>query len=105
MKDMRSLDFCKVDQENMWHEFLKRISLIDDVQVHQGTGQTKITTPSLERMQIMWLDAHGRELPQTRNKKEIRLPQKGEYTVKVRFITPEVRKYNSHFEAKETLRF
>ena len=31
MRDMLSQQFCSVDRENMWHQFLNHISLIDGV--------------------------------------------------------------------------
>lgn len=116
MRDMRSTEFCSVDQENMWHQFLNRIDLIDGVETRpsaDGKGQTvAVATPKLEGLDIRWFkrttDARGAvrevELEDRRGQKSWDAQpgtDSGDYRVEVRFATEEVRKYSERFRTEE----
>lgn len=119
MRNMRSTDFCSVDQENMWHKFLNRVDLIDkiDVQPIMGRdGETdniiSVQTPDLEGLDVRWYTDQVQEDGST---KEVEIEhlhnQKswlahdgedaGDYRVEVRFATDEVRKYSDRFRTSE----
>jgi hypothetical protein len=116
MRNMRSTEFCSVDQENMWHQFLNRVDLIDAVQVEpdQSGGSQTVTveTPSLEGLDVRWFkketDAQGRssevEVESQRGQKTWQAGpgDSGDYRVEVRFATDEVRKYSERFRTEET---
>ncbi len=80
MRNMRSTEFCSVDKENMWHQFLNRIDLIDAVKVNTLKGrdgeelkQVSIETPDLEGISIRW---YGMETPEPPDDQEP--PREGE---------------------------
>lgn len=103
MNKMTHDKFCSVDQENMWHQFLKRISLIDEVVADNSMLEVK--TLDLKGLGIRWFivgaDGEEKELTQFRNMRKIPLTSfmqmSGKYRVKVNFTTVEVRTYNKHF--------
>lgn len=115
MRDMRSTKFCSVDQENMWHQFLNRVDLIDGVEIKPGEGGTRtvtVKTPDLQGLDIAWfkktVDAKGEskevEVESMRGQRawEARPGQdSGDYRVEVRFSTEEVRKYSERFRTEE----
>ena len=116
MRNMRSTKFCSVDQENMWHQFLNRVDLIDAVEVkpsEDGQSQTvSVKTPNLDGLDVHWfkktLDANGvskeAEVLGVRGQKswEAKPGQDaGDYRVEVRFATDEVRKYSERFRTEE----
>ncbi len=111
MRDMRSMDFCPVDQENMWHRFLDRVSLIDDLKA-QGTGaerRVRLETPSLQGLDIRWFavaqDGTEKEIPELRGRKEWPAgpDTAGRYRAQVDFATAEVRTPTARFQASRTL--
>ncbi len=106
MRDMRSMDFCPVDKENMWRRFLREVDLIDSVEVEDGPPgmyDVHVKTPNLPGLSIRWfkVDEKGREkeLEFLRNARRWHAPfdRKGTYKVKVTFRTPEVRAYTDDF--------
>lgn len=117
MRDMRSTKFCSVDQENMWHQFLNRVDLIDGVEVVPGErGQVvSVKTPELEGLDVRWFrqttDERGRpkevEVENLRGQKSWEassVDSSGDYRVEVRFSTDEVRKYSDRFRTEEKFR-
>lgn len=115
MRNMQLPNFCPVDRENMWFRFLDRVSLIDDVVVGNGQqqrpqqrvqtqGQRVVTlkAPKLNGFSIAWYKIEGgneKELGQLRDIPSWKVPAglTGRFKVKVKFVTPEVRKYNKRF--------
>lgn len=119
MRNMRSTDFCSVDQENMWHKFLNRVDLIDGVEMKPIKGRDgddnhiiSVETPDLEGLDIRW---YADETQQDGSVKEVELEHlrgakqwladdgddAGNYRVEVRFATDEVRKYSDRFRTSE----
>lgn len=106
MRDMRSMDFCSVDRENMWHRFLDRVSLIDGLGVRDG--QVSLQTPALQGLDIKWFrtgaDGRETEVPELAGKAEWPVGQaKGRYRAQVVFTTDEVRTPTDRFTASRTL--
>jgi len=119
MRDMRSTEFCAVDKENMWHEFLNRVDLIDEVKVSPVKGRdgqverlVSVETPALEGLSIRW---YGQEKAEDGTLREVPLPHldgqtewiahdgedAGKYRVEVSFANDEVRRYSSKFQTTE----
>lgn len=95
MRDMTSHHFCKICQQNNWHEFLGKVSLIDDVVATRGAAGVEVTVKmlALDALDIKWLKA-GREIVALRGKSSWSLPATeaaGDWEVQVAFATPEVR--------------
>lgn len=106
MRDMRSMDFCSVDRENMWHRFLERVSLVDDLKV--ADGKVQLQTPALQGLAIQWFQvgADGREteVPELAGRTEWPVGDaKGRYRAQVTFTTDEVRTPTDRFTASRTL--
>jgi len=113
MRDMRSTEFCAIDKENMWHQFLSRVCLVDAVGIGQETdcqGRVQrfvyVETPELPGLDLRWykVGADGREaeIPELHNQRRWN-PAEGEagsYKVRARFETPEVREYNDRFTSE-----
>jgi|GEM_PF-1248815 len=104
MKDMRRLNFCPVDQENMWLKFLGRVSLIDDITVSMladGSQRVRVESQELgDNLKIDWKFCSGDRSGQcvalsehTNEREWILSPAapKGNYEVSVSFQSPEVR--------------
>ncbi|KAG4065778.1 hypothetical protein HA402_012456 [Bradysia odoriphaga] len=105
MRNMTTNQFCSVCKEGMWHQFLRRISLIDDVEVSRvPNGDTKrvdLHTLKLgqlresgnevadERLEVRW-SHNGQEQPQLNNQFEIDA-KVGTWSVNVQLISNEVR--------------
>jgi len=106
MRNMTHPEFCPICQEGMWYQFLRRISLIDNVLVGpignpDGSKPVILSTIKLgqlrdpdntidgERLEVRWLRA-GVEQEQFRDMFEI-MAQPGSWSVDVKFVTPEVR--------------
>lgn len=106
MRDMRSTEFCAVDKESMWHNFLNKVSLIDGVT--QGTGDdgkrfVQVQTPALQGLDIRWysVDAQGQEQEVEAARGQTKWsPNGGSYRVRVSFTTPEVRTPTNRFAAQ-----
>lgn len=107
MRNMRHPTLCSVDQQNVWHNLLRRMSLIDSAQgSRSGTTVTAaVATPDLPGLAIRWYlvgDGGEKELTELRDKKsweKTGLAAGAEFLVRVRFETSEVRKYTKDFEA------
>jgi hypothetical protein len=106
MRNMRHPNFCSVDQQNIWHNLLRRVSLIDGVKSLR-TGElvsASVKTPDLPGLSIQWylVGADGeKELPEFRDKKSWEksgLAAGAEMLVRVRFETKEVRESTKDFE-------
>ncbi|DAZ93836.1 TPA: hypothetical protein N0F65_009344 [Lagenidium giganteum] len=115
MRNMISTKFCSVCLENMWLMFLERVQLIDDVVVSGTTAKVKViplaqfrqakhdrflqesaTLVSQERFTVSWL-RDGVEVIDFQNQFEVDLAKasggsSGQWTVRVKFLTPAVRK-------------
>jgi hypothetical protein len=106
MRNMRHPNFCSVDQQNIWHNLLRRISLIDAVKSSRSgaTVTASVETPDLADLSIRWYLAQSgneEELTEFRDKKSWQkdgLATGAKILVKVRFETDEVRKYTKDFE-------
>lgn len=113
MRDMRSMDFCSVDRENMWHRFLERVSLIDALGVEDG--KVRLRTPALPPataetpgLAIQWFrvaaDGTETEVPELAGRSEWPVGDaKGRYRAQVTFATDEVRTPTDRFTASRTL--
>jgi len=111
MRDMRSKDFCPIDQENMWHRFLDRVSLIDSLSV-VGDGaarQVRLETPALEGLEIRWFevrpDGTENEVAELQGCKQWPADSQvhGRYRAEVVFRTDEVRTPTDRFQVSQTL--
>ena len=111
MRDMRSMDFCSVDRENMWHRFLDRVNLIDNLKT-EGTGagrQVRLETPALPGLDIRWFQvaADGTEAERTDLAGRASWPAgpetRGRFRAQVTFATDEVRTPTDRFQASRTL--
>lgn len=107
MRNMTSQKFCVIDQENMWIQFLRRMSLIDDVHlksensthVHVAADLVKVgqlrqghKIPG-EKYSVWWYKG-GSEVVELRDKFEfVRAKSEsiGSWQLKVSFATEEVR--------------
>ena len=119
MRNMRSTEFCSVDKENMWHEFLNRVDLVDEVKVTPVKGKDgkverliSVETPDLEGLSVRWF---GEEKSEDGSTREVQLnhlqgqtqwiahdgEDAGKYRVEVSFANDEVRRYSDKFQTKE----
>lgn len=114
MRNMASPDFCVVCEENMWMQFLNRVSLIDDVNVNKMGKSTDVEVRALplgqlraendpyrlahpekvaqERYIVRWTK-NGRPQPQYDDLFKVKLTptEPGKWTVNVEFQTSMVR--------------
>lgn len=104
MREMSSDEFCSVDKENFWQKFLSRMTLIDGVEQQKTTQawELNIKTPQLAGLQFHWSKlVNNRFVPiaeLTGPQVSIPLSEPGEYRLRVKFVTPEVRRYTSDFD-------
>jgi hypothetical protein len=102
MRDMTVSNFCSVDLENMWVRFLDRVRLVDEVTV--SSSEVSLHAQNFPSLQIRWfkLDAMGRETELTDFAGLRKFPRPksmtGPHRVRVKFETPEVRRYTPRFE-------
>ncbi|KXN67221.1 hypothetical protein CONCODRAFT_61234 [Conidiobolus coronatus NRRL 28638] len=99
MRNMTSQSFCKVCKEGLWRQFLKRISLIDDVEVKKGKatvspiklGQLRPADKQIpgEKLRIRWYKSS--KLISKFNDKLTIPVSPGKWKVQVKLISPEVR--------------
>lgn len=104
MRNMTIKHFCAVDQENMWHKFLARVSLVDSVTKTLST--VKVSTPKLNGLTIHWFNAEGSEIKELQNQLEVSREVFGSaktIKVSVELRTPEVRKYDSKFKVVKSI--
>lgn len=104
MRDMRSMIFCPVDQENIWLKFLDRVNVIDRVKVEGDSAAA--STANLSGLDFKWfkLGSWGKrdELTHLRGKRSVSGLEKGEYAVEATFSSPEIRKQSESLkESKE----
>ncbi|MBK9293837.1 MAG: hypothetical protein IPM57_05230 [Oligoflexia bacterium] len=104
MRNMLTPHFCPIDKENMWHKFLNRMTLIDDVVV--SSGLVSLSAPKLNGLEVAWFKIESGaevELTQFKNQLSWNIPQglRGNFKARARFVTPEVRKYNKNFLAEK----
>lgn len=104
MRDMRSVNFCSVDQENMWLRFLDRVTLIDRLSVMGGF--VRLETPALPGLEISWfrVSSGGQEteIAALRGRTEWTVAEaaaSGIIRAKVRFSTSEIRKQSTNLTA------
>ncbi|MBI3928560.1 MAG: hypothetical protein HY319_23680 [Armatimonadetes bacterium] len=111
MRDMRSLDFCPVDKENMWQRFLRSVQLIDAIELGEGPPGKRdvhVRTPRLPGLSIRWFEigpeGQKRELEFLRGARRWHAPadQKGSFEVQVEFRTPEVRQVTDEFTSRKS---
>jgi hypothetical protein len=101
MRDMLNPNFCVVDKENMWIRFLNRVTLVDDVTV-SADKTVSLVAPKLSGLDISWFKDSGGgkmvELQDLHNKAQWSAKdQSGKFSVRVHFVTPEVRKPTGRF--------
>ena len=104
MRNMTLTHFCAVDQENMWHKFLARVSLIDSVTA--TADKVVVSTPQLSGLTVRWFNADGTEFLNLKNKLQVSREVFGALkTIKVsaELQTPEVRKYDSKFKVVKSI--
>ncbi len=90
MRDMLSKVFCVVDQENIWLQFLMRVSLIDGL-IKNASGDIELKTIGFDKsnLEITWFRGQ-QELMELRGQTTV--PKKFDATtVRVKLITPEIR--------------
>ena len=92
MRDMTSRKFCEVCVENMWRNFLKEVNLIDGVSDSGGVVSLKLIPVETSKLAIRWVGPKGAR-PDLDN--QVQWPKKstdvGQWTVHVKFISPEVK--------------
>jgi len=105
MRNMRSTDFCFVDQENMWLQFLARLSLVDDFIVDKSednASTVRVESFDHDDLRFYWYqkDHNGNyiELSDLRDVREVSLSNGEKYKVLIRFESDEVRKSSRHLE-------
>jgi hypothetical protein len=110
MRNMRYPHFCPVDQESIWHNLLRRISLIDGVETSLSgeTVTASLQTPDLSGLSIAWYligENQEKELTEFRDKKSWKADGLAgkEIIARVRFATDEVRNVTGDFE--DAIRF
>jgi len=111
MRNMDSVVFCSVCQENNWMEFFGRISMIDDVSVANGETLTTVKVDTLKigqlypsyedgsYIEIRWYQ-NGVVQEDLNDLVEWSLPidtAGGSWEVKTKFTSPEIRKNFSKF--------
>ena len=102
MKDMDVEHFCVVDQENMWIQFLNRISLIDSVA--KTDTEVKLTTQNIEGLDIKWYKRLGGDWIEEAALRGLKqwaitnFESFEDYKVVVEFTSDEVRKNHSAFK-------
>jgi hypothetical protein len=112
MRDMTSVDFCPVDQENMWTRFLERVKLIDEATVSgTGTRTVSVKTPPLPGLELRWYrvdetTGQASELTGLQNQSSwmADAQTKGTYRVKASFRTKEVRKLTPAFDGQKDIK-
>jgi hypothetical protein len=113
MRNMRTTEFCPIDKQNMWAQFLHKVSLIDSVEakpLRNGNTQLEVKTLDLKGLDVKWyrttMDGKSAELADFQGKRKVTVPQgqSGEYQAEVSFHTPEVRKYTEDFVDRQSVK-
>jgi hypothetical protein len=107
MQNMRSFEFCSIDKENMWVQFLNRVNTIDAVNttkdIPNKIATVELLTPDLSNLKIRWfrVDRNGKanEILGIKNKRTwTTYPEdKNLYRVEVKLVSPEVLKPSTRF--------
>lgn len=96
MRDMRLLNFCPVDQENIWFRFFRKLNLIENINVKKE--EIIITLMDLKGIQLSWfyrprfggeneiLDLNGKLIVKKEKLK------KGPYLLRAKWKNPEIKK-------------
>jgi hypothetical protein len=123
MRNMLSTKFCRVCQENMWLKFMERIDFIDEVFVNDKQVELKLIplgqlrmkedsflmlnpeVASQEKYTIQWIKG-GKEELQFKDQFKVDLSKAsssspGQWTVRVKFETPNVRLDPKNFLTSE----
>lgn len=96
MRNMRLAKFCAVDIENMWLKFLKKVKLLDAVQI--SSDAVIVQHPKLQGLTLSWLRKNRKNglyepIP---GLTQAQVPRSelagGDYRVQASFSTPEIRK-------------
>ncbi len=110
MRNMETDKFCSVDQENMWFRFFSKVELIDSLKVERGVNGSvaEVKTPQLQGLEIQWFkteSSNRTEISEAKNQTTLNIPSefKGTISVKVRFITPEIRKSSDRLTAEKSV--
>ncbi len=108
MRDMKSVNFCSVDQENMWIRFFNVVGLIDKLSVqNQGVKTVFLETPNLNHLEVQWYTKKSGEdyklVSHQEKNLEILDPTIRSVKVIVEFKTPEVRKPGVQFRAQKEI--
>lgn len=102
MRDMLSKVFCRVDQENIWLQFLMRVSLIDSLKKNADQSVELKTLPfAPENLEVSWFQ-NGSELVQYRGQTTIAMAP-ANLKARVKLVTPEVRLKSEHFQDERAL--
>src|SRR5690606_7635739 len=91
MKDMRSVDFCSVDKENMWRKFLNIVDLVEGYEI--TANNLKVTTPNLEHLVVNLYKLENGEknlIGSSSGSSNFTLKGSGNYEVHAIFEHPEV---------------
>ncbi|ETV79534.1 hypothetical protein H257_07518 [Aphanomyces astaci] len=103
MRNMTSPQFCNVCQENMWQQFLSRVTFIDDIVINGKDvslkliplGQLRPVVIPNERYSIQWFN-NGQEVTTFEDKFTVDVSTVAgatkDWTVKATLFTPKVRK-------------
>jgi len=107
MRDMRVKVFCSVDKENMWVRFLKKVSLIDDLDIDREKNRVNLKTVELDGLDIRWFKKAGRSWSENitaRGKKHLDYSRNdiGDYKVKVGLKHSEIRRSFSSLTAEKS---
>jgi hypothetical protein len=94
MRDMRSMVFCPVDQENIWLRFFKKMNVIESIE--ETSDSFKLTLLDLGPTEIKWYKKSfwgtNEELTHLNNKLEVKKSElkSGKYIIKASLSHPEV---------------
>jgi hypothetical protein len=93
MRNMASRCFCAACTENMWHRFLREVSLIDSVVQNGKAVKANVVPLGAARLKLEWMDPRGKIRPELTNLSEW-IPtaaDAGEWKLKVSFLSDEVK--------------
>lgn len=104
MRNMKLTHFCAVDQENMWHKFLSRVSLVDAITV--AGDKVQVETPKISGLMVRWYNTDGTEIVALRDQfvaSRTQFSGAKNIKVSVELQTPEVRKYDNRFKVTKSV--
>ena len=101
MRNMLSKVFCSVDQENIWLQFLMRVSLIDSLtKTVDGNVELKTIPFNESNLEISWYDSE-REITEYRGKTVV--PSRAGLKARTKLVTPEIRLKSEHLQDERSL--